>query len=104
MASYIDLTVGFSGWGFDENGEFYSKIEELGYHSCSEAELGLKNNAEDDAAQAKGREMSPFYPIIDENRKADMNYHKSKFFCFDTPEALSINGDYNSATAKLLYI
>ncbi len=46
MSSFIDLTVGYTGWGIDENGEFKSKIEELGYHPCSEAELGLENEQE----------------------------------------------------------
>ena len=57
MASYIDLTVGFSGWGTDENGKPYGKIEELGYHPCSKAELGLQNDAED-GSQAEQNDVS----------------------------------------------
>ena len=65
---------------------------EIPVHPCSEEELGLGEYKED---------KSKFYPLH-ENSYNDTLFYSKKLFCFDNKVA--IQGDYNSAKAKILKI
>ena len=81
MAKYLT-------WGLGENKGV--AWEPLKFHRCTPEELGVVEGKEDE---------SSFYPIH-ANSFGDVKYYAKKFFCFD--DDIEIQGDYNSARARLL--
>ena len=84
---YGELVIEHYGWGY--SGGLGSKSTPLNTHFCSDAELGLIEDANVD---------SPIYPIF-ESSKSEVETWKKKFKCIPR-EDLIIWGDYNSAKAQ----
>ena len=78
-------------WGFSDT-QGVDIGGNLDHHNCSREELGLD---EPDSDKAK------FWPLHD-NSYNDVNFYSKKLKCLDN--GITIQGDYNSAKAKILKI
>lgn len=79
-------------WGTDEDGKYYTSMNRIPSHTCTRQELGLE----------EGSEKSTFLPIKP-SHKTDVSFYQRKFMCID-PDEYKINGDYNSASARLMKV
>ena len=91
--SILDPSIGtlvlqHAEWGIDEKGDTFSSTTNLKSHTCTDEELGLKDNNDE----------SRFMPI----HQTSIGYvklYKKKFVCLE-PADLELYGNFNSANAK----
>ena len=88
---YGELVIEQYGWG--DSGELGVKTTPLDMHYCSDAELGLDEDAEADSST---------YPIFESSKKEVVTW-KKKFKCIPRKD-LVIWGDYNSAKAQQISV
>ena len=94
ISKYIDIQIGTTAWGIDENEVSFWKRTPIKTHACTPEDL---NSLEEPS------ETSVFYPLKQQRRSEVRNYMK-QFKCLDSPEELSIHGNYNSADASLFML
>ena len=97
---YGELVIGHYGWGYDS--VIGSGFTELETHACSDKELGLVDNSEEENDDSAERTTyAHAYPLFDSIN--EVRTWKKKFKCIER-EDLIIWGDYNAEKAQQMSI
>ena len=89
MEAYVSMKLVHAHWHIDEEGKYVLTQEEKKMHPCSEAELGLTEDADPLA-----------FPMNKQDELTVKHQLLGQLMCISDPEWVSIQGDYNTATAS----